>query len=164
MSDILIGGAAVVFSEDAAKGHIQAEHIGELGARYILSEGYYTMEEIFQAVCNQAGIKAPRPSVLSGWTAMALSMASEAWSATVTGRPPVLPKGQLRLLESRIMPSSSFSERSNSHSEDKQNHGGKNSSSSTKASDFLGWLPQPFYEGLQVTLDFFAHSGLLREK
>jgi len=143
------GGAAVVYCEDAARGHILAEHLGEIGGRYILSEGYYTLEEIFQMACNVLGIKAVRPSRLPSWAALAFSVAGETWASNVTGRAPPLPQGQLRLLESAITPSS-FADRSHTESQHP-----------ARASEFLGWMPLSFGEGMQATYEFFVFSNLV---
>ncbi len=93
---VLPGGMPVVFSDDVGEGHVRAEERAEPGARFILSERYVTLEELGQVVATALGVKAP--SVLPLWLAKLAASATEGFSL-LTGKPPLVPKGQLHFLQ-----------------------------------------------------------------
>lgn len=129
---LLPGGFPVVFTEDVAEGHILAEG-APVGARYILSDAYWTLEDFAKAVTGlKPGVKVPRVMPLG--VAKVISGAGEAL-ASLTGKPPLIPKGQLHFLTQEVLPSTE------------------------RAADELGWQPRGLREGLKKTLAFLEERG-----
>lgn len=93
---VLPGGMPVVFSDDVGEGHVRAEERAEPGTRFILSERYVTLQEMGQVVADALNVKAP--SVLPLWLAKLAATATEGF-AILTGKPPLVPKGQLHFLQ-----------------------------------------------------------------
>lgn len=125
---LLPGGMPVVFAADVAAGHLLAEERAPVGGRYILSESYQTLVAIAEAVARRVpGAKVPR--VMPGFAAHLVARAGEL-VARLTGRRPLIPRGQLVFLESERRPAAD------------------------RARAELGWTPLPFAEGLDRTLPF----------
>jgi dihydroflavonol-4-reductase len=133
---LLPGGLPLVYAADVATGHLLAESHAP-GSRYILSESYWRLADIATAVAEQAHVKAPR--VLPSAVAHAVAAAGET-VARLTGRPPLIPRGQLHFLESRTRPDA------------------------RRARTELGWRPVPFRDALPATLAFVTgdHSASRR--
>jgi len=125
---LLPGGMPVVHAADVATGHVLAEERAP-GSRFILSESYWDLVEIARAVAALAQVKVPR--VMPGLVAHAVAAAGEALSR-LTGKPPLIPRGQLAFLESVTKPDAARARRE------------------------LGWTPTPFREALPATLAFVA--------
>jgi dihydroflavonol-4-reductase len=123
---LLAGGMPVVHAPDVATGHVLAE-TREPGARFILSESFWELDAIARAVAEVTGAKVPR--VLPSAVAHAVARAGEALSR-VSGRPPLVPRGQLAFLESHMRPDAARARRE------------------------LGWTPTPFRDALPATLEF----------
>lgn len=129
---LLPGGFPLVFTDDVAEGHVLAEG-APVGSRYILSDAYWTLEEIAKAVAGQSpGVKVPRIMPLA--VASLVATLGEAF-ANLIGKPPLIPKGQLHFLTMEVRPSAE------------------------RAQDELGWQARPFQEGLKLTLDFLRERG-----
>lgn len=125
---LLPGGMPVVFGSDVARGHILAEQRATVGARYILSESYWTLAEIARAVHDlRPSVEVPRMMPL--WVAKAVSAAGEALARGI-GRPPLIPRGQLHFLGSHAVPLADRARRE------------------------LGWTTRPFRDALPETLAF----------
>jgi nucleoside-diphosphate-sugar epimerase len=120
------GGFGVVFSEGAARGHLLAAERGRPGERYILCDRHTTLRALAEAVVLAAG-RGRVPPVLPELVARAVAAAGEP-VARLTGRPPLLPRGQLKFVLWNAAPDSS------------------------KAQDELGWEPTPLERGLHETL------------
>ncbi len=129
------GGMPVVLCNDVAVGHLLAEETAPVGSRYILSESFVTLSEFAGAVCEESGC-GKVPPVLPAGIARVAAAAGEA-VARVTGKPPLLPRGQLHFLLSGVRPVAA------------------------KARDELGWEPTPLREGLRKTLAYLWEKGLL---
>lgn len=130
---LLPGAIPVVHSEDVARGHVLAEKVAPVGGRYILSESTHSLTAIAEAVRRATGSsKVPlvMPTVLARLVAEVGEMVS-----TMTGRPPLLPKGQLQFLQYGAVPSGARAVRE------------------------LGWRPRPFAQGLEETLAFLREHG-----
>jgi dihydroflavonol-4-reductase len=129
---LLPGGIPVVHCEDAARGHLLAADRAETGARYILSESYQSLRDIAEQVRAITGCRVPSvmPFALASFVASAGEMIS-----SFTGRPPLLPKGQLTFLKYEARPTSS------------------------RAESELGWRARPFRQGLLETIDFLRAAG-----
>lgn len=132
---LLPGGMPVVYSDDVASGHLLAEEHAVPGGRYILSESYWELGAIARAVCDAVGSERV-PRTVPGWVASAVAVVGEA-VARVTGRPPLIPRGQLHFLRSGSRPTARH------------------------ARDQLGWRPRTFPEALKPTLEYLAASGRL---
>ena len=123
---LLPGGMPVVYAADVATGHVLAESAPP-GSRFILSESYCTLVDIAAAVAERTGAKIPR--VMPSLVARGVAAAGEAF-ARVTGKPPLIPHGQLLFLESRTRPDAA------------------------RARRVLAWQPMPFRDALPPTLEF----------
>ncbi len=130
---LLPGGMPIVFAADVARGHLLAEHKAPVGARYVLSDAYLTLQEIARAV-QQHVPTARVPAILPRWVAKAVSTTGELW-AKFSGMAPLIPRGQLHFLTLEACPSAARARRE------------------------LGWEATPFADGLRVTLaDMKAHG------
>jgi len=123
---LLPGGMPVVYAADVATGHLLAEATAP-GSRFILSESYLTLADIAAAVSERTGAKVPR--VMPSIVAHAVAAAGEGL-ARLTGKPPLIPHGQLLFLESQTRPDAA------------------------RARRVLGWAPTTFRDALPATLDF----------
>jgi nucleoside-diphosphate-sugar epimerase len=127
------GGMAVVLCDDVAVGHRLAEEKGGGGSRYILSESFVTLAEFARIVCEEAG-GGRVPPVMPVPIAKALAAAGEAVSR-LTGKPPLLPRGQLHFLLLGVRPVAH------------------------KAKEELGWKPTTLRDGLRRTLAYLRSTG-----
>ena len=96
---LLPGGMPVVFAADVARGHLLAEHKAPVGARFILSESYQSLQEMARAV--QRHVPSARvPAILPRWVAKAVSTTGGALGplqrhgAADPERPAALPDGR----------------------------------------------------------------------
>lgn len=133
---LLPGGVPLVYSEDVARGHILAADLAPSGARFILSESYLTLAEIARTICDELGIKKV-PRVMPLWLGRTVSAAGEALSQ-LTGKPPLIPNGQLTFLQWQAVPSA------------------------RRAIETLGWKPVPLQEGIRRTVQILRSAGMLR--
>jgi dihydroflavonol-4-reductase len=132
---LLPGGMPVVFAADVAHGHLLAETAAPVGARFILSDAYLTLQEIARAV-RQHVPAARVPAILPRWVAKAVSATGELW-AKFSGMAPLIPSGQLHFLTVEARPSAA------------------------KAQRELGWSPTPFADGIRVTIADMKAQGLI---
>jgi dihydroflavonol-4-reductase len=123
---LLPGGMPVVYAADVAAGHLLAEATVP-GSRFILSESHWTLVDIARAVAAEVHVKVP--PVLPSLVAHGLAAAGEV-VARATGRPPLIPRGQLHFLESGTRPDAQ------------------------RARQVLGWTPTTFRDALPATLAF----------
>jgi nucleoside-diphosphate-sugar epimerase len=122
------GGFGVVFTEGLAQGHLLAAELGKPGQRYLFSDEHVTMMRLAKTVVSVAGRgRAPVMTIPAG-VAKAMAAAGESL-ARMTGRPPLLARGQLHLMLWNAVPDS------------------------TKAQRELGWTPTPLETGLRPTLE-----------
>ncbi len=127
------GGCAMVYAADVGEGHVLAEERASIGSRYILSEDYYAIRALAQAVLAETGSAKPLPPTLPVPVARMIASAGE-WVAQFTHRPPLLPKGGLCFLLWQARPQNA------------------------KARRELGWTPTPLREGLRETLAFLKRE------
>jgi dihydroflavonol-4-reductase len=127
------GGTALVFAPDIGEGHVLAEEKGVVGERYILSESYCTLAELAQAVYAEAGMDRKLPPTLPLGMAQGMAGASE-FLAKLTGKPPMIAKGQLHFMQWQAFPVG------------------------RKAQRELGWTPTPLREGLRQTIAYLGFS------
>ncbi len=120
------GGFGVLFNEGAGSGHLLVAERGRPGERYILCDGHATVRELAEAAVRIAG-RGRVPPTLPATAAKAMAAAG-APIAALTGKPPLMPKGQLHFFLWNAAPDSS------------------------KAQRELGWKPTPLDEGLRRTL------------
>lgn len=130
---LLPGGMGVVFTEDAADGHVRAAARASVGDRYILAESFQPLTDIAQAVARSEP-RAKVPRVMPLTIARAVSAGGER-VARVTGRPPLIPRSVLQFLERGARPSGA------------------------RARAELGWSPTPFPTGVERTLAYFRQQG-----
>lgn len=129
---LLPGGFPLVYTEDVAEGHLLAEGAA-VGARYILSDAYWTLEDFAKAVGSQRpGVRVPKVMPLG--VATAISVIGEA-VANVIGKAPLIPRGQLHFLTEEVRPSA------------------------IRAKRELGWTSRVLEEGLRPTLAFLKERG-----
>ena len=93
-------GLNVVHVRDVARGHILAGERGRIGERYVLGGQNLSLLEIFQALAEITGIRAPRFRVPYGlaW----LTAAAMEGVATLTRRPPAVPLAAVRMARKRM--------------------------------------------------------------
>lgn len=123
---LLPGGMPVVFGPDVARGHILAERRAPLGGRYILSESYWSLSGMARALRDERpATKVPR--IMPLWVARLVAAGGETLSR-LTGRAPLIPRGQLHFLTSHAVPLADRARRE------------------------LGWRPTPFRTALAATV------------
>ena len=130
---LLPGGMPIAFAADVARGHVDAAEIAPVGARFILSDRFYELVDLAREIVAVAGIGRV-PKVLPLAFANFVSAAGEK-VAHYTGKPPLIPTGQLHFLTWRAHPSAE------------------------NASNELGWQPTPLREGLAPTIDFLRSAA-----
>ncbi len=130
---LLPGGFPVVYGDDVARGHITAAEQAAAGARYILSECYYSLAETATIVGEALGRRGA-PPVMPLWLGHIVAHAGEALSSVIQ-RPPLIPKGQLHFMQWQARPSSA------------------------KAQRELGWRPTPLAEGMAKTVAWLREQG-----
>jgi dihydroflavonol-4-reductase len=130
---LLPGAIPVVHSDDVALGHLLAEKAAPVGARYILSESTHSLTALAEAVRRETGTSKV-PPVMPTAVAKLVANVGELVSSW-TGKPPLLPKGQLEFLQYGAVPSAA------------------------KAMRELGWKPRPFAHGLRETIEFLRANG-----
>jgi dihydroflavonol-4-reductase len=124
---LLPGGLPLVYSEDAGEGHVLAEEKGRIGESYILSEGYYDIKDLAVRILKALKIDKKPPAVMPLWLVKWVSSLGEGISS-FTGKPPLVPKGQLHFLQWGAIPDS------------------------TKAKHELGWKATPINDGISKTI------------
>ena len=90
------GGLSLTWVDDAADAHLAALDRGRPGERYIVAGGYATVRDICRIAVEEAGTGRV-PLVLPESAALLLSRITET-IARRTGKPPLLPRGQLDFL------------------------------------------------------------------
>lgn len=105
---LLPGGMPVVFTEDVGEGHVRAQEGAEPGSRFILSERYVTLRDLARESCDIMGVRVPPTAPL--WVARVLSAVTEA-ASSLSGKPPLIPKGQLHFMQWGARPDSTRARR-----------------------------------------------------
>ena len=126
------GGFGLLFSEGAGAGHLLVAERGKPGERYILCDGHVTLAELARMAVRVAG-RGKVPPTLPAPVAKAMAAVGEP-IARLTGKPPLIPKGQLLFFLWNAAPDSA------------------------KAQRALGWQPTPIEDGVRRTLE--AHGML----
>lgn len=126
---LLPGGLPLVFSEDVGEGHVLAEEKGTIGDSFILSEDFYELPFLAQEILNALQLTKAPPRVMPLPLVNLVSRIGE-WYAGISGKPPLIPKGQLHFLLWRAIPDSS------------------------KAQKKLDWKPTQLSLGLGKTINF----------
>ncbi|HZN81798.1 MAG TPA: NAD-dependent dehydratase, partial [Mycobacterium sp.] len=131
-----VKGAAteVVGIEDAATALLLAAEKGRNGERYIISERYITIRELFDAAADAGGAKRPRIGI-PVWALHVLGYAGD-----VVGR-----------LARRDTPVTSTSARL-SHILPPMDHG--------KAERELGWHPSPIHDSIRRAAQFYRENSV----
>jgi len=102
---LLPGGMPVVFAPDVGEAQVRAAQRADSGDRFIVSERFVTLLELARAVAAATGrqrVPPVLPLVLARW----VSTATEAL-AHLTGKPPLVPAGQLHFLQWGAIPDAS---------------------------------------------------------
>lgn len=89
-------GLNLIHVSDCARGHLLAEAKGQPGERYILGNRNMSLKEILHALEAITGLKAPRVQ-MPYWVALAAGYVCEWVSDHVTGSPPAVPLGGVRM-------------------------------------------------------------------
>ena len=82
-------GLNIIAVEDCARGHILAEHKGQIGEKYILGNANLTLRDIFGLLEDITGLSAPR--VRLPYTPILLAAYVNEWIARITGKEPLIP-------------------------------------------------------------------------
>jgi dihydroflavonol-4-reductase len=133
---LLPGGYPVVFAPDVGLGHVLAAERAKTGARYILSERYYSLTELARAMLDALGEDRKTPRKIPLWLASVVSTMGEL-KGKLIGRPPLMPKGQLQFLQVDSYPSAK------------------------RATDELGLQFTPLADGLAKTVAWLRAAGKL---
>ena len=131
---LLPGGFPMVFAPDVGEGHVLAELKSEVGGRYILSEDYYELSDLARAILEELGLRKRVPPVMPLGIVKAVAGIGE-WWAGITGKPPLIPKGQLHFIQWQAFPINN------------------------KARQTLGWSPTPLRSGLQQTIAYLLEKS-----
>lgn len=126
---LLPGGLPLVFAPDVGAGHVLAESKGRVGERYILSENYYELKDLARIILQELGARKRLPPVMPLGVAKGVARIGEGL-ARITGKPPLIPRGQLHFLQWQAFP---------------QND---------RARRVLTWTPTPLREGLRQTIAY----------
>ena len=89
-------GLNLIDVRDCARGHILAEQKGRVGERYILGNQNFSLKEIFQLLEKITGLKAPTIK-MPYWVAYAAGWSCEMASNYITGKPPAVPLGGVKM-------------------------------------------------------------------
>lgn len=127
------GALPLVYSEDLAAGCLLAEKKAGDGERFILSESCISFEQMAHVVSEELSIR-KFPTVMPLWLARFLAITGETISE-FTGKPPLLYRGQLELLQLQTKPVSD------------------------KAKHILGWNPISFQEGVKRTIAYLKETA-----
>ena len=136
---LLPGGFPVVFAPDAGDAHVIAAERAPAGARYILSERYYKLTDLAREILRELGIDRKPPRVLPRWVCSLIASAGEVF-AGLTGKPPLVPKGQLAFLQVDSYPTAK------------------------RAETELGIRFTPLAEGLAQTIAWLRSTGKLPQR
>ncbi len=124
---LLPGGLPLVFSEDIGEGHVLAEEKGKTGESYILSEKYYDLPFLAKEILIALNISKKPPPVMPLLLVKMISAIGE-WMSNFSGKPPLIPKGQLHFLLWGAIPDAE------------------------KAKNKLGWKTTPLKTGIEKTI------------
>lgn len=133
---LLPGGFPVAFAPDVGEGHVLAAERADPGARYILSEQYYKLSDLAREILRLLELDRKPPRVLPLWLCSFVSTTGE-WIAGLTGKPPLIPKGQLKFLQVDSFPTAK------------------------RATDELGLRFTPLADGLAATIAWLRATGKL---
>jgi len=133
---LLPGGYPVVFAPDVGLGHVLAAERAATGARFILSERYYSLTELARAMLDALGQERAVPRVVPLWIARVVSAVGEL-KGKLFGRAPLMPRGQLSFLQVDSYPSAQ------------------------RATAELGLTFTPLAEGLARTVAWLRSTGKL---
>lgn len=129
---LLPGGLPVAYAPDVGEVHVLAAESAEPGSRFIVSDAYLTLEQMARGVGEVVGL-AKIPPVLPLWIGKLVSEVGERISK-LTHKPPLIPRGQLHLLQWGAIPVAE------------------------RAKQQLGWKMTPFAEGLRATMAFLEEE------
>jgi dihydroflavonol-4-reductase len=128
---LLPGGLPLVYAADVGEGHVLAEEKALIGESYILSDNYYDLPFLAEHILKELKMSIKPPAVMPLPVVKMVSKVGE-YLAKLTGKPPLIPKGQLHFLLWGAIPDSS------------------------KAKKELGWMPKELHEGLSETIKFLT--------
>ncbi len=89
-------GLNLIDVADCARGHILAEQKGKPGERYILGNQNMSLKEILLALEKITGLKAPKIK-MPYWAAWTAGWVCEMGSNLITGKPPAVPLGGVKM-------------------------------------------------------------------
>ncbi|HBS04178.1 MAG TPA: NAD-dependent dehydratase [Leptospiraceae bacterium] len=133
---LLPGGFPLVYSEDCAKAHIRAAESAPTGARYILSDDYYSLKDLAGKI-KEIVPELKIPAVMPLWFAKLFSASGEL-KAKLIKRAPMLPAGQLHFLLWQAIPDASRARRE------------------------LDWKVTPTLEGLKKTIGYLTANRMIK--
>jgi dihydroflavonol-4-reductase len=133
---LLPGGFPVVFAPDVGLGHVLAAERAAPGARYILSDRHFTLVEVAREALRQLGLEREPPRVMPRWLCAVVATVG-AGLAQLTGKPPLIPRGQLAFLQVESYPTAA------------------------RAATELGVTFTPFSDGLAQTIAWLRETGRL---
>jgi len=89
-------GLNLIDVRDCAQGHLLAEEKGRVGERYILGNRNMSLKEILDTLATLTGLKAPSIK-MPYWVAYAAGWTCDMISNTLTGKPPAVPLGGVKM-------------------------------------------------------------------
>lgn len=128
----------VVGVEDAAAALILAAEKGRNGERYIISERYLHVRELYETAARETGVKPPRLGIPL-WAMYGVGFVGEI-AARLRGTDTIVSRESVRLMH--IWPPLDHS----------------------KAERELGWKPNPIHDSVRRAARFFTNSGTRQQK
>ncbi|MGH9434602.1 MAG: hopanoid-associated sugar epimerase [Terriglobia bacterium] len=126
-------GLNIVAVEDVAMGHLLAAERGRVGERYLLGGENLTLREIFAALAELSGLRAPRWKIPHAFALLAGYL--DTGLSTLTGRPPRVPLEGVRMARHRMFADCS------------------------KARCELGFHPGPARDALRRAVEWYQEHG-----
>ena len=133
---IFNGGTSTVDAKDVAQAMIAAVGLGKQGEKYLVGGEFYSIEEILETLAEVSG-KPKLKMKIPNFAILTVATFSEIF-ASLTGKPPMIPKNGIKTLQAKLTVDSS------------------------KAKRELGAKFRPIAETLQAEVDWYRSNGFAK--